>query len=240
MSEHAGVSLRRRREALGVDLARISELTAIPEDYLRALEAGAPQRLPPGPYATAYARAYERVLDRLESGSVASVPSTFGSDGGFGEGASMPNADGEDAGPPSESLVVRSTLPTDAGERGVPVRMLRRVAAGLTGILAVLVAVEVARDGWGWWTRPHDADPVDVQVELRSTATLRVSVDGRLEAAREFAGGEIVGFHGRERVEIDLPDLESARVSFRGHPVLPQGHQDRPRRLVFASDGAVP
>ena len=58
----------------------------------------------------------------------------------------------------------------------------------------------------------------ELQVELRSNASLRVWVDGALEASRQFAGGEILGFHGRERVEIDVPDLTSTRVTFRGHP----------------------
>jgi cytoskeleton protein RodZ len=54
----AGAVLRRRREALGLDLADIAAALRIKSAYVSALEAGYPDQLPGPAYATGFLRAY--------------------------------------------------------------------------------------------------------------------------------------------------------------------------------------
>ena len=75
----AGAMLRRRREALGLDLADIAAALRIKLAYVSALETGYPDQLPGPAYATGFLRAYadhlgldhEEVLQRFKQGSAA-------------------------------------------------------------------------------------------------------------------------------------------------------------------------
>ena len=75
----AGAMLRRRREALGLDLADIAAALRIKPAYVSALETGYPDQLPGPAYATGFLRAYadhlgldhEEVLQRFKQGSAA-------------------------------------------------------------------------------------------------------------------------------------------------------------------------
>ena len=75
----AGAMLRRRREALGLDLADIAAALRIKLAYVSALETGYPDQLPGPAYATGFLRAYadhlgldhDEVLQRFKQGSAA-------------------------------------------------------------------------------------------------------------------------------------------------------------------------
>lgn len=57
-----GDALRRRREALGLDLSQVAEALKIKAAYLAALEAGCPEQLPGPAYAVGFLRAYAKHL----------------------------------------------------------------------------------------------------------------------------------------------------------------------------------
>src|SRR6516225_1669305 len=75
----AGAMLRRRREALGLDLADIAAALRIKPAYVSALETGYPDQLPGPAYATGFLRAYadhlgldhDEVLQHFKQGSAA-------------------------------------------------------------------------------------------------------------------------------------------------------------------------
>lgn len=58
----AGEELRRRREALGLDLSEVAATLRIKPRYLAALEAGRPEQLPGYAYALGFMRAYAGYL----------------------------------------------------------------------------------------------------------------------------------------------------------------------------------
>jgi cytoskeleton protein RodZ len=64
-----GGTLRRQREALGVDLADVAAALRIRPAYLMALEAGRPEELPAAVYANGFVRAYAAHL-RLDAGGM--------------------------------------------------------------------------------------------------------------------------------------------------------------------------
>jgi len=66
--ESAGLILRRGREAAGIDLAGIGEITKIPERHLQTMEDGEFAALPARAYAVGFARTYARAvgLDETE------------------------------------------------------------------------------------------------------------------------------------------------------------------------------
>jgi cytoskeleton protein RodZ len=66
--ESAGTLLRRGREAAGLDLAEIGEITKIPERHLQTMENGQFTELPARAYAVGFARTYARAvgLDEAE------------------------------------------------------------------------------------------------------------------------------------------------------------------------------
>src|ERR1700751_6149376 len=65
----AGDVLRRRREALGFDLAEVSAVLKIKSAYLEALEAGRPEELPGRAYGAGFLRAYSDHLG-LDTGEI--------------------------------------------------------------------------------------------------------------------------------------------------------------------------
>ncbi len=66
--------LRARREALGLDLARLADETRIPIGHLRAIEEGRLEDLPAGPYREGWVRAYRERLGVDDAPSMAQVP----------------------------------------------------------------------------------------------------------------------------------------------------------------------
>lgn len=232
-----GSELRRRREALGLSLDDVAEATAIPVDFLAALEAGRLGAIPPGPYAESYATSMRRYLARVERrGPVASDPDFLAPERPLGPG---PTAEGLDREEPAEAVVTtRPLVGAEGGGRTVPLVAVRTAALATTaGFLAMAgwQTLQVART----WQALPDAEPeapLEVRVKLRANAALRVEVDGRLQADRVFAGGEDLTWRADEEVAVDVPHLEAAWVWFDGRAVEPRGRQDQPRRLVFARD----
>lgn len=65
--DSAGLALRRAREAKGLDLASIGELTKIPERHLQTIEDGNFAALPARAYAVGFARTYARAVGLNEA-----------------------------------------------------------------------------------------------------------------------------------------------------------------------------
>jgi hypothetical protein len=68
--ESAGALLRRGREAAGLDLSEIGEITKIPERHLQTIEQGEFTALPARAYAVGFARTYARAVG-LDEGEIA-------------------------------------------------------------------------------------------------------------------------------------------------------------------------
>jgi cytoskeleton protein RodZ len=60
--ESAGAMLRRGREAAGLELAEIADVTKIPERHLQTMESGEFSALPARAYAVGFARSYARAV----------------------------------------------------------------------------------------------------------------------------------------------------------------------------------
>lgn len=242
MDAATGQALRQRRLRLRLTLDEVAEATAIPGDYLEALEAGRVHQLPPGPYAEAYVRTYEKCLERVELAGPDAGPPSLGSEpGAFTRFDTVPTPEGGDA-PPTDPVVVTRPVPETAPpRRWVPVQAVRAVAVVSTVTFFVIVGWQGVSELHRLQARPHVAvrPPIEVNVRLLRNARLEVRVDGQTQASRVFAGGETLHFEGDDRIEVDVPTLDAVRLSFDGHDVSPRGHQDRPRTLVFVNDGAT-
>ncbi len=230
MAMSPGSELRRRREALGWTLDQVAQRLAVGADVLRALEEGQLHRLPPGPYADGHLRAYRRELERAEVTGPPTVPSWEGERASGPR--SLPTPMGED-GPASEPVITVHE-PAPQAERGVPLSVVRGIAAvtTLTALVVLCVqAVSLYRDVVG---RPAtDPGYVEVTVELRRTAWLRVEVDGRLVAHREVAGGKVLRWRGASQISVDVPSADAVRLKMGDEPVAPRGRLDVPRRVTF-------
>lgn len=234
MTQSAGAELRRRRAALGWTVDHVATRLAIPADLVSALEDGDARRLPPGPYTEAHLRAYRRELDRAEQDPSAEDPAASGAWAVDQGPPSLPTPDG-DEGPASQPVIRVAEAEPEAVAPSLPLRTVRTIALVSTSVAALLALVlggtlverirarPAVDDGW-----------VDVVVELRRTARLRVEVDGRLAAHREFAGGDRLAWRGREKVSVDVPSVDLVRVAVDGQDVSPRGRQDSPRRLTFS------
>jgi len=202
-----GTALRQRREELGLTLDEISVATRIPADHLRAIEQERPQDLPPGPYAAAYARLLVEHLD-LEVAS-------------------------DDL----DEVRVDEVLPPPV-TRGamLPLWLVR----GLAGLSVAAVVALIAVQAWKRWV--PEPEPVVVVpdqfvvVTARRSARLRAVVDGEVVHDDVLSGGQALELEAHQRVELDVPSTAAFRFEWNGEPLVPQGLQEHPRRLVFVDD----
>ena len=226
-----GARLRARREAAGWAADRVAVALHLPVETVHALEADEGRRLPSGPYFEGHLRAYRALLDRVERGldpeaSSASWPAPS---------RALPTPSGDD-GPPSETVIRVAEAPPHEEPR-VNLHRLRRMAWAATAVAAVLIGVQAWRVGQQIAARPPADDGfLDVVVELRRTSRMRVEVDGRLAAHREFAGGERLRWRGTREVRFDLPNTNDVAFVVDGVPVSPRGLRSAPRRLTFLRD----
>ncbi|TVQ92834.1 MAG: DUF4115 domain-containing protein [Deltaproteobacteria bacterium] len=123
--------------------------------------------------------------------------------------------------------------------------MIRGVAIAAVLLLATLTVVQVRQLG---------LDDVAVLTEAlsgRSAATgpdllvvitprkesrFRVWSDGESAFEGVLAPGVAKAFSASDRLEIELAGAEVAHIEYNGDPVVPQGRQGVPRRLIFIDD----
>ena len=193
------MDLRSRREARGLTLEAASELTRISVEHLRALEEGALERLPAGPYREGYLRTYSAAL--------------------------------------GEEVSVTEASPVRAPER-VSWPIQQAVVGGIVAAFLVVGGWQISRLA----PRAEQASTIaaapdqHVTVQAQKEGRIRILVDGEVVVDRRVQPGESLEVAGHDRVEIDLPSVETARVHYNGDAVVPQGRQDAPRRLVFIDD----
>lgn len=114
---------------------------------------------------------------------------------------------------------------------------IRLAAGAVCLVLLALLGLQVGGEGGGE-APVAEANAPDQRVTLRArrTTRLRVLVDGEVVLDRKVPGGERIEVAGHHRVEVHLEGADAARVEYNGQPILPQGRQDTPRRLVFVDD----
>lgn len=123
---------------------------------------------------------------------------------------------------------------------GVSLAGVRVLAAVAIGVLLALMAVDLMPGGAAPTEAPHTV-PVEqaalqVRVKLRRNAHLRVLIDGDVTADRLYAGGDTLELPARERVEVDVPDIDAVQVWLDGTRIRPLGRMGSPRRLTFLAD----
>lgn len=117
-----------------------------------------------------------------------------------------------------------------------PLWAVRAVAFGLLLTLLAVLAYDVKnRLAPRRAPTASVADQRVVIVALRQVR-VRVKVDDAAPVERVLANGDSFEVTGHDRVEVDLPAVEAARVEYNGERIAPQGRQDEPRKLVFVDD----
>ncbi len=200
-------ALADRRAELGLELDAVATELRIPAAHLLAIELGEFSKLPEGPYATGWIRTYAAHL----------------------------NVD-------AEPILAVAAAQSSAGPTPLPMGAVRGAAGLMALVLAVLVGWQLSTlsssPNPGDVVNVADADLPDQHLRLRIERGGRfvVLVDGEQVLDRALRPGEDLRFSGHERLELQLPAAESARVEYNGELVVPQGRQDVPRRLVFIDD----
>lgn len=142
----------------------------------------------------------------------------------------------DDAPEPARAVREEAAPPPPPAPTGVPLWAVRLISLGL---LFALIAL-LSHNAWRKWHPPvpPGSGPPDQHVVVRAQREVhvRVVVDGEVSVDRVLANGETVDVTGRDRVEVDLPAVEDARIDYNGERIVPQGRQDEPRRLVFIDD----
>jgi hypothetical protein len=202
-------SLKAQRLAAGLSLDIVAERTGLPVAHVEALEEGRLDDLPAGPYIEAYYRLVARTVGVNEIEETRPVP------------------------------VVNS--------RRLPLWAVRMVAVSAVTALLGLIAYQLVSGRYSTAMQaasemvvgPTSTGP-DQTVELtaRREARFKVQVDGEKVFDGRLAPGQKLSFEGRDRIVIELPGAEYARLEYNGSPVVPQGRQGVPRRLVFIDDVA--
>ena len=206
-------ALRDQRERLGLSLLDVAERTGIPLAHLEALEAQEISRIPSGPYLEAYCRRYAEAI-----------------------GLQDDNA-------PIDPLEAEALA--NVRKPRVPFWALRILA--LTGAAVLLVWT-----GWAIWggspsSGVHTGQALQdgpastaldqhLRMEVLRPGRFVVSVDGEVVLEESLVPGKLLEFRGSDRIEVVVPGAESVRLFFNGNPIIPQGRQDVPRRLVFLDD----
>lgn len=190
-----------------MSLDLVAERTGLPVAHVEALEQGRIDELPSGPYVQAY---YRLVLGVV---------------GG------------------EEIHEIQESSPAEP--EGLPLWVVRGVAIASVALLLVIVVVQVRQLGLedvealtGVLSGPSvEALPdVNVKVTARRESRFRVWSDGEPTFDGVLAPGVFRTFSASDRLEIELAGAEVAHIEYNGDPVVPQGRQGVPRRLIFIDD----
>lgn len=199
--------LRALRQRSGLSLEVVAERTGLPVAHVEALEEARVAELPAGPYVNAY---YRLVL-------------------------------GVVGGDVDDHIALPTRTPP---EPRLPLWVVRVTA--FLSVLGLIAAV-------GWQIRTQGlgdvravtealsgstavARELELTVLVRRESHFSVWVDGEHVLNRVLAPGISKEFTARERIEVELAGAEVAGIEYNGQPIVPQGRQGVPRRLVFIDD----
>lgn len=199
-------ALRARRLKLGVSLDELASRTRIPVAHLQALESGRFQDLPAGPYMEGYYRVVASALGVRESPA-----------------APAPTADSP-------------TSPTQP-----------RTKTGLVALVGVGGALLVAVVGWllSGSTEPSPAhmalpppkEPDQVlQLLVKKTAQFMVFTDDTPAFRGMLRAGDRKVIRAHHRIELHIEGAKTVRLHYNGQPIVPQGRQNVPFKLIFIDD----
>ena len=122
----------------------------------------------------------------------------------------------------------------------VPLWGVRAIAATTAFLLVVAIvwrsAPRVASLGSGETDSNVAVADQEVRLVVSQRGRMRVRSDGQPVLDRVAERGEDLMFKAHDRIEVDLFAADAARVTYNGRPIVPQGRQDEPRRLVFIDD----
>ncbi|MCB9678578.1 MAG: helix-turn-helix domain-containing protein [Alphaproteobacteria bacterium] len=131
-------------------------------------------------------------------------------------------------------------MPSPGDPPLVPLNVVR--AVGLVTLFAAIGLIAWLQWGpkGGEHTGPAPVAGPDQEVVVAAlqNVKLHVEVDGEPAFDGVLSGGESLDFSAHDRIEIDVPSVESVKLHFNGERIVPQGRQDAPRRIVFVDDGA--
>ena len=206
------VVLAAEREKRGLTQRDICDLTRIPLQHLDALEQGAFDKVPDGPYVDAYYRDYCRALGlKPLSGAMG------------------------DRTAPSSGAKTKPVVPLWAVRlvaMGSACLMLGWFAyqtmsgpVGKGGSAAVPAAETEAAIG----------DQV-LKLHVRKTGRFLVSVDDKVVLDDAVEEGARMTFVGQRSIEVLLPGVGYVNLDYNGRAIVPQGLQNQPRKLVFLDD----
>lgn len=199
--------LRALRQRSGLSLEVVAERTGLPVAHVEALEEARVAELPAGPYVNAYYRLVLGVVGGDVDDHIAQPTRT----------------------PPEPRLplwVVRGTaLLSVLGLIAAAAWQIR--TQGIDDVLAVTEAFSGSMVA---------ARQLELTLLVRRESHFSVWVDGEHVLDRVLAPGISKDFTARERIEVELTGAEVAGIEYNGQPIVPQGRQGVPRRLVFIDD----
>jgi hypothetical protein len=206
-------SIKQHRIKLGLSLEQVSSRTSIPVQHLTALEEGDVESLPAGPYLEGYYRSYCKALGLTPHKG--SITRQMASD---------------------EPPVRRRAV--------APLWLVRGIAGILTICLLGWFGFELYQanlpSGTGNSTEDVKSEKAGttqaLRMVIRRTGHFRVRVDQDWVLDGTLSPGDERMFSADEKIEVIVPGAGAASLEYNGRLIVPQGLQDKPRRLLFVDD----
>jgi transcriptional regulator with XRE-family HTH domain len=239
-----GTRLKTEREAQGLSIAAVSQVTRIHLRFLSAIENNDPRGIPPRPYGRGFVRAYAAYLGDDPEQTVRDFFAQF-----------SPKVDAQ---PPRAAAARRAVSPVALPRLRVPWRPVAAVAAMclLVGVLLVVATRTPGRRGagaqpvgTGGSSAPVASGPsgptgttgttgttrsataiatppatgVTIQLEATNPAWVTASIDGKRALYRTMRPGERETLHAEREVAVRVGNAAAIRWQINGRPAAPMG-----------------
>ena len=214
--------LRNERERRGWSLDDVSSRTRIPKPYLKALEDGNHEVLPPGPFFRGYLRQYLEFLGQKDESEECTEDEQNAIDAHI------------------ESSVAQATSAAMDLSQGMP--LMRLILAGFVLTLLVVLAAQVTTRLTAQPTILVNGvlvpagPPHHVQIYAIEDVQVKAITDGDTSFDAILKGTTSVDFKARAKLELDISDLTRVRLHYNEKRIEPLGSVSRGRRLVFIHD----
>jgi transcriptional regulator with XRE-family HTH domain len=211
--------LRNERERRGWSLDDVSSRTRIPKPYLKALEDGNHEVLPPGPFFRGYLRQYLEFLGQKDETEECTEDEQ--------------NAIDEHI----EVSVAHATSEAMATSQGTP--LMRLVLAGFVLTLLIMLTAQVTSRLTAQPTIMVNGvlvpagPPHHVQIYAIEDVQVEAITDGKSAFDAILKGTTSIKFQAQAKLELDISDLTRVRLHYNEKRIEPLGSVSRGRRLVF-------